>query len=86
MQHLANEWNHGQGWQHRRKHEDHQQYLSDNRHINENVSGVLARHVSLAHKGKGAYGSPTEVVIRNGSNNHSNSRIGEPWKNKEEKI
>ena len=70
VQSLANEWNRGQGWQHHREHKDHQQYLSDNKHIHEDVGGVLVRDVSLADTRKGAYGTPAEVVVlRNGSDN-----------------
>ena len=79
VQSLANVQNHVQGWRHHYEHEDHHQYLCDKMHIHEDVDGVLARDE--------AYDPPTEVVVlRNGSDNHSNSRIREPWKNKDEKL
>ena len=83
MQSLANVHSRGLGWQHHHEHEDHHQYLIDNRYIQEDVGGVQARDVSLADMRKGAYDPPTGVVLlQNGSNNHSNSRIREPKNNK----
>ena len=55
--------------------------------ISTKIGGVLVRDVSFTDTRKGAYGPPTEVVVlRNGSDNHSNSMIREPRKNKEEKL
>ena len=87
MKSLGNEQNRGQGWKHYHDHEDQHQYLSINRHIQEDVGGILARGVFLAEMRKGADVPATEIAsLRNGSDNQTNSRIREPWKNKEKKL